>query len=211
MEPTNHCPSRFYRRAALLGWCGLALFGLLGCEEPQVTKYEAEREKPSVDFTRLSGYQVPKGWTRLPVGRESFSLAAFEVGGKDGKSAKVTISRLGSGGGGLIANIIRWREQVGHEKIDVRDPAVVEMAKKEIEKELLTLMVDGEKTPYVDLKNPDPKKTDADRTLGVIAERGPVTWFFKMQGPAPLVEEQKAAFEAFVQSVKFGGTGGNDE
>jgi hypothetical protein len=45
----------------------------------------------------------------------------------------------------------------------------------------------------------------------VVAERGSVAWFFKMQGSYQLVGQEKAAFEAFVQSVKFGAPGANNE
>jgi hypothetical protein len=32
---------------------------------------------------------------------------------------------------------------------------------------------------------------------------GPDTWFFRFQGPAELVESQKGAFAAFLNSVVF--------
>ena len=43
------------------------------------------------------------------------------------------------------------------------------------------------------------------RTLGVVATQGPVTWFYKLSGPDPLVEGQRPAFEAFVRSIRFEG------
>ena len=50
----------------------------------------------------------------------------------------------------------------------------------------------------------------SQRMLGVGLPHGGATWFFKMTGPADLVGKQKAAFEAFVKSVKFdGGKGAN--
>ena len=116
----------------------------------------------------------------------------------DGKIVLITVSRLPSKVDGLMANLERWCGKVGLPKaID--------------EKNILHLMIDGKKTPYVDLKRPDGAKAEVDRLLGVVAERGPVTWFFKLQGPADQVGEQKTAFEAFVTSVKFGDTGAKDE
>ena len=99
----------------------------------------------------------------------------------------------------MSANIERWRGKVGLE---------AQKSDEEMRKSLLWLKVDGEKTPYVDLANPG--KSDADRILGVVAERGPVTWFFKLQGPPDQVGQRKSEFEAFVESVKFGGTGASD-
>jgi hypothetical protein len=209
MQPTCRRPPRLFRRLAPLALSGLFVLGLLGCEEPEVKKYEAARDKAAPDVTRLAKYNVPKGWTRKDPSKSPV-LATYQITQGD-KTAQFTITRLEGRAGGLIANIARWRGQVGFPKVDFKDVDKMMAEQKEIEKDMRTLMVDGEKTPYVDLKNPDATKTDADRILGVIAERGPVTWFFKIQGPASLVEEHKATFEAFVQSLKFGGTGAYDE
>ena len=46
------------------------------------------------------------------------------------------------------------------------------------------------------------------RILGVVVLRRGQTWFFKMTGPADLVEKQKPAFEAFLKSVRFDGGNG---
>jgi hypothetical protein len=135
-------------------------------------------------------------------------LATFEIR-KDDKTVLVTISRLPGDGGGMSMNIMRWRGQIGFPKATTDaefDKDLKEI--KEIEKGIVKLTVDGEKASCVDLTNPN--KKDAGRILGVVAERGPVTWFFKMHGPAELVEQQQKAFKEFVESVKFGGTGAND-
>jgi len=170
--------------------------GLLGCDSAEIKKYTVPREKAATDFTRLDSYRLPPGWTRLAKPVE-FILASFQAGGGD-KVVMITVSRLPGKVGGLSLNITRWRDKIGL-------PAIGE---DQMSKEMLWLTVGGEKTPYVDLANP--MKANADRILGVVAERGPVTWFFKMQGPPEQVGQQKAAFEAFVESVKFGGTGAND-
>jgi hypothetical protein len=184
------------RRSILAAFSGLAFVVSLGCDGPEIKKYSAPREKAELDFTRLDSYRLPDDWTRQanPV---ELSVATFHAGSGD-KPVVVTISRFPGKAGGLAANITRWRGKVGLPAVD--DDQMV--------KELQWLKVDGEKAPYVDLANPN--KTDVDRILGVVAERGPVTWFFKMQGPPNQVAQQKAAFEAFIESVKFGGTGAND-
>jgi hypothetical protein len=202
METTCQRLPRHFRRTAPLWLLGLALCGLAGCEEPQVAKYEAERDKQLPDTTRLSSYELPKGWTRLAKPAE-LSVATFQVE-KNGKIVSITISRLPGRAGGRMANLARWRGMVGLPKA----------FDEEIDKEIQYLQVDGEKTPYVDYHKPkdaDTKDVKYERILGVVAERGPVTWFFKMQGPIDLVGEQKAAFEAFVTSMKFGDTGAKDE
>ena len=46
------------------------------------------------------------------------------------------------------------------------------------------------------------------RILGVVVPRRGQTWFFKMTGPADLVDKQKPVFEAFLKSVRFDGGSG---
>jgi hypothetical protein len=197
MQPSRR-HIRPLRRLSLVVLGALALLYLTGCEEPAVNRYSAQRDKPEPDTTRLASYTLPKGWTRLKEPKE-FSVASFEVtSGKD--TALITVSRLPGKAGGLKANIDRWRGKVGlkDDQPANQDPH--------------WLVIDEVKTPYVDFEGPgDQKGSGPTRLLGVVAERGPVTWFFKMQGPPGLVKDQKTAFEAFVTSVKFGGPGGYDE
>jgi hypothetical protein len=196
MQNSQVRPRRPFRRAFGISLAAFVLTGLVGCDRPEVKQYSAPRDRTAPDNTRLESYRLPDGWTRLTKSVE-LSVASFQVGNGD-KPIIVTVSRFPGKAGGLDANITRWRGKVGLEPLDENQAA----------KDILWLKVDGEKTPYVDLANP--KKADADRILGVVAERGPVTWFFKMQGAPDKVGQQKAAFEAFVESIKFGGTGAND-
>jgi hypothetical protein len=196
MQSSSFRPKQLLRRFAQAAFCGVAFVGMLGCDGPEIKKYTAPREKAAPDFTRLDSYQLPPGWTRQAKPVE-LSVATFQAGSND-KVVTITVSRLPGKAGGLVANLTRWRGKLGLPPID----------DDQLPKEMLWLTVDGEKTPYVDLANP--AKADSYRILGVVAERGPVTWFFKMQGPPDLVGQQKAAFEAFIESVKFGGTGASD-
>jgi hypothetical protein len=196
--PQHRYSHRFAARGSkLLAVVGLPLaLALAGCEPPEVKKYNAPSDSPARDFTRLESYRLPDGWVRQEKAKD-FSVATFQIGEGD-KAVLATVSRLPGRSGGLEANIERWRGKVGLEPLK----------QDEMQKSLLWLTVDGEKTPYVDLANP--AKSGTDRILGVVAERGPMTWFFKMQGPPEQVGQHKAAFEAFVESVKFGGTGASD-
>jgi hypothetical protein len=169
---------------------------VVGCEDPEIQKYTAARDKNPQHDTQLESYQVPADWVRQnqPV---ELSVATFKVG-EGPKTVLVTVSRFPGDGGGLAANIKRWRG-----KVDLPP-----LAEEQILKEVKWLKVDGGKLAYVDLA--DPKKADGKRILGAVARRGPVTWFFKMEGPNPLVGQHKDAFETFVQSLKFAGPGVND-
>jgi hypothetical protein len=140
-------------------------------------------------------YDVPAGWAELPA--SAFAVATFRVG-DGGQAATVTVSPLTGDGGGLKANVDRWRGQIG------LGPTTEEALKAESK----SIDVDGRPAVYVDLAGPESAGAGRKRTLGVILPRGGQTWFFKMVGPAELVGQQQQAFERFVRSVRFGAAGG---
>src|SRR5262245_10065121 len=109
--PSTCCRPRPFRRLTLWGACSLVLLGFVGCEKPEIKQYDAARDKQTPDYTRLSDYTLPKGWTRLAQPKD-FSVATFQVS-RDGKTALITVSRLPGSGGGLVPNIARWRGKAG--------------------------------------------------------------------------------------------------
>jgi hypothetical protein len=111
---------------------------------------------------------------------------------EENQSAEVTIVPLAGSAGGMLANVKRWRGQANLEPI----------SEEQLRKEIQSLEVDGKPAYYADLTGPEMDGA-RQRILAVGAEHGEQTWFFKMKGPADLVGKQKAAFEAFVRSVRF--------
>jgi hypothetical protein len=61
----------------------------------------------------------------------------------------------------------------------------------------------GQPVQLYDIAGQNPGNGEAARILGVIQHRADAVWFFKMTGDANLVEQQKPAFVAFLESVKF--------
>lgn len=128
---------------------------------------------------------LPDGWKQDDKPR-AMSVASFTISG-DGREAVLTITPLG-GSQDLLANINRWRRQVGLgplADLSSDPPASIKIA--------------GDEGRLVDIAGPQ------RRILGAIATRGSTTWFYKLSGPDPLAADQKAAFEAFVRSVRFDG------
>jgi hypothetical protein len=152
----------------------------------------ADQEVPEAPPPQQAGlkYTTPTGWKEVAPNRAFGQMAAFRVTDGD-RSATVSASQAG---GDLLANVNRWRAQLG------LDPLTEDQFRKEAKK----LKVDGLSGDYLDLTGRD-KDGKPSGTLGVIVRRGGETWFLKMTGPAELVGKQKAAFEAFVKSVKFDG------
>jgi hypothetical protein len=136
-------------------------------------------------------FDVPGEWVRQP--QRGISVASFEI--VDGKKrAEVTLTPLGAGGGGVVANVKRWREQ------QLGLPPATEA---DMMKDVASIRAAGKDAPYVDLANPKSPLPN-NRILAVIIPQGGTTWFVKMTGSDELVGRQKANFEAFVRSFKLG-------
>jgi hypothetical protein len=149
------------------------------------------REKPaSGELT----YTTPPGWKEAAP--RPPRVASFTVG-EGSRAADVSVMSFPGEVGGQAANIDRWRGQVGLGSADA----------EQLKKDVHEIEVNGEKGYYADLADPA-KGTTGPRILGVGLPHGGSTWFFKMIGPSDVVGPQKAAFEAFVKSVKFNGSTG---
>ncbi|HID20950.1 MAG TPA: hypothetical protein EYP14_00920 [Planctomycetaceae bacterium] len=135
----------------------------------------SHRAKPPLRF------EPPDDWKE--TAKTEFSVAAFEVE-KDGKKARITIS---SAGGDLLANVNRWRGQVGLEEVSAEEL-----------KELLAEITVGQETgQYVRLMGPK------QAILGVVVSVNGRTWFIKLKGDSQLAEQQEKAFKQFVESIQF--------
>jgi uncharacterized protein (TIGR03066 family) len=135
-------------------------------------------------------FEVPKGWKT--VNATSLTSARFEIGEGE-RLATVIVAGLAGDGGGLAANVNRWRAQL-------ELPA---LAEKDVLESLKPIKVDGIAGHFIDLTGPEVVGKSPTRILGVIVKQGEHTWYFKLTGPANLVGDQKAAFEGFLKSVRF--------
>jgi len=158
-----------------------------GRVNPMKAHVDAPAPPPQAEPEPLE-YQVPDGWKKVKA--KAFSKATFRTGDDD-RAAEVTVSSVG---GGLLLNVNRWRgQQLG----------LPEVSEEELRKDLRTLDVAGAKAAYIELIGPD-KGGQRKAILGVLADHGGTPWVFKMIGPADVVAGQKASFEAFVRSARFG-------
>jgi hypothetical protein len=143
------------------------------------------------DAPKPPAFRAPKGWQAAEK-PSSFLLAQFTIA-KGEQTATVMVAGLPGEGGGVVANVNRWRVQVGLKALEER----------ELLKSVQATKVDGVDGHAVDLTGPDTSDKPAQRTVGAIVKHGGQTWFFKLMGPADLVGEQKSAFEEFLKSVRF--------
>jgi len=132
-------------------------------------------------------WQVPAAWQEVPAGQ--FLIAKFTVAGDGGATAAVNVSSSTGDGGGLAANVNRWRGQLG------LPPGTDNLA--------VPVDLNGGKGELVDISGTDARTGQPARLVGIIVTQADQTWFYKLMGDARVVESQKAAFTQFVQGVKY--------
>jgi hypothetical protein len=137
-------------------------------------------------------YTLPAGWQEKAPGQ--MRVASFGIS-ENGKDADVSVIPLGGMAGGDLANVNRWRGQVGLGSL--ADADVLKLAEK--------VAVGDQPADLYDLAGTSSETGGAERILGVILHRDEVAWFFKMTGDPDLVEKQKPAFVSFLKSFQFGG------
>ncbi len=136
-------------------------------------------------------WETPEGWVEAPA--TSMRVANLRFGKNQEGECYFTI--LSGGGGGLAANVNRWRGQMG---LEPAEEAAIEALP------LRTLF--GKPATYLSLDGTfsgmgaEPK--DGYRMLGLISTDGGSTYFVKLTGPQELVAENQAKFEAFCASLK---------
>jgi hypothetical protein len=136
-------------------------------------------------------WQVPGGWKEIDGGQ--FLVAKFIVSGSDNSQAAVNVSMSAGDGGGVLGNVNRWRGQLG----------LNQQSQAEVDNLVTSVDIEGGKAILVDMSGTDTKSGAKTRLIGAIVPKGQLTWFFKLMGPAHLVEQQKDTFTKFVQTVKY--------
>ncbi len=127
-------------------------------------------------------WTAPPQWA--PAAVSAMRKGSYLVTGADGAKAEMSIvSLLGDAGGGL-ANVNRWRDQLGLPPVPNLAGAV-----EPFDANGLPMLV-------FDAAN------GGQRILVAIVSRPAETWFFKLTGPDALVAQTKPAFLDFLRTVK---------
>ena len=128
---------------------------------------------------------VPAVWKSTPP--SVMRYASFVVSGANGGTSDVSASVFSGDGGGDLANVNRWRSQIGLETIGDAElkSLIVPVSCKD--GQILTVDMTGPKA----------------RILAGWARIDGKSWFFKLTGPDAMAAEEKARFEKFLQSVQF--------
>ena len=177
---------------------------LAGCKKrDEVRFYQAPKDEPSplaanpaLPPPATGGkpvWQKPGGWTEKPA--SAMRLASFSSAEKDGESADISVVTLGGPAGGALANVNRWRGQIGLPAVDDAGLATL----------LTDMQIDGKAARIIDMAGTEPPegKTKPQRTVVAMIEVAGQTWFFKMSGEDSAVAAEKPAFLAFLDSIHF--------
>ena len=127
-------------------------------------------------------WKGPAGWTEKPG--SGMRRASFVVPGTAGP-ADMSVVSLPGDAGGVLANVNRWRGQVG---LSPWDEAAFQAAVE-------TLKAPAGAFAVVDLPG------SGQRMLAAILQKDGETWFFKLLGPDKTVAAAAPAFKAFLAGV----------
>lgn len=140
----------------------------------------------SADAPAKPNWTVPAGWQETAPGQ--MQLAKFLAPGDGSAKAEVSVAMIPGDGGGALANVNRWRRQIGLGPIEATD----------LPKQTSEIEAGGAKAMLLDVTGPDKQK----RLIAASVPRGDGTWFYKLMGDEAAVAKQKAAFVQFVRSAK---------
>jgi outer membrane protein assembly factor BamB len=137
-------------------------------------------------------WKVPVQWVESKPS-STMIFRSFAVAGDEGAKADITVSFFQGTVGGVLANVNRWRGQMGQ-------PPVEQSKLESVTESLAT--PDGKAT-LVDFMGTDAKTGQPARMVAAIVPHGDQTWFYKMMGDGKVVEAQKNSFVEFVKTVQY--------
>jgi hypothetical protein len=190
------------------------LCGATACKKDEIQVYRVAKETPAPAMPmgappaggampgaeNLAGaadrnitWTLPAGWTEKPASQ--MRVGSFSAKASNGREADVSVVSLGGGAGGDLANVNRWRGQIG----------LPPLAADQLDAQSKWISPAKRRMRLVDYVSTEPSKTDATRTriIAAIYAGDDATWFFKMTGEDQATASLKPSFLAFLESLKF--------
>jgi hypothetical protein len=134
------------------------------------------------DTSASLGWQAPANWQSKPG--SAMRKGSYAVGG-----AEVAITAFPGDVGGVLANVNRWRGQVGLDPLD--EPGLAQA----------TQSLDSNGLHFV-VADAGPASPGGQRILAALLPWRGSTWFFKLSGSDDAVSKEKPAFLSFIKTVK---------
>lgn len=130
---------------------------------------------------------APAHWEAQPLG--SMRKGSWKIKGEGGATADVSVIAFPGDVGGDLANVNRWRSQVGLGAVD----------EAKLQTILKPIKVGDLDAKFLNLTNADTGKA----VLGVILPKDGSTWFFKAIGSADLLNQEENHFKQLAENTKF--------
>lgn len=165
------------------------LSALLSCQnnDKEVREFRAPKLKKEIKFTppkAALSWDVPKGWVQKKG--SSLRVGSFDVA--QGK-ADASIVILGGAAGGVVANVNRWRQQIGLETLK---PEQIAKA---------TLKDKGKLGEFVWFKLVNEKQPDQAIYAAIMNHQGKSV-FLKLSGPASVLKSEETHFLNLGRSIQ---------
>lgn len=132
----------------------------------------------------LPAMDIPAHWEILPAG--GFRRAAWRVTDEEGE-AEITLTNFPGDVGGRLANVNRWRQQLGLGPIN--EEALAEI--------VVESTIQGDPAWSVQIES------DTMGTMATAIFHHGQTWFLKMTGERATVGAQAETYAALIQSINF--------
>jgi hypothetical protein len=136
-------------------------------------------------------WDAPAGWKAVAPG--GILAAKFLITGDGNAQAAVNISTSAGDGGGLAANVNRWRKQLG----------LAELTPGEIVAAAKPVTTTSGQGVFVEMSGQDARTGQPAALVGALVMQPGHAWFYKLMGDAKIVAAQKDAFLQFVQGVTY--------
>lgn len=183
----------------------IGLLLLTACEQQVAESYTIPKEKSAVTTTTQSdkpamqvlpgmqsfadsasgiSYQTPDSWTEFPP--SSIRKANFTIDNASG-TAEVSITVFPGDVGGTLANINRWRQQIGLSSID----------QVSLNENISSITISNHQGYFTKLEG------NTESILGGILPFHGSTWFIKMQGDILAIDEEVDTFKSFLSNIRI--------
>ena len=135
------------------------------------------------------GWLAPADWKAEKPSQFLTAAYALPSGGR------VTVSKLGGDGGGLAANLNRWRGQVGLKPLAENEVVGQPLKIADSQEEMLLFNLTAENSA-----------ADAEGILAGVLPLKTETWYFKFSGPVGVLRKTEGVFAEFLRSVRIAGS-----
>ncbi len=145
-------------------------------------------------------FDVPKSWASgKPANAMRLAQLKVEPSEGDKDAAELVLTAFPGGGGGVEANVARWKAQFVDSQGE--PPEVTQETKKGKNVSVTFVETSGRYVAPVMPGRPEKNDKPNWRLLGAIVQAGDTGYFFKMVGPDKTMKAAKPGFEAMIKSI----------